>query len=113
MNVETMILLGVGAYMLVMIAIGFFASRGAHSLTDFVVAGRNMPLWLCSVSVFATWFGSGTMMGVATSAFDGDMLLMVGEPFGSGLALLLSGIFFARIYRRTRRLTWPEFFEAR
>ena len=108
-----MILVGVGIYLVIMIAVGFFASRGAHSLTDFVVAGRKMPLWLCSVTIFATWFGSGTMMGAATAAYDGDTLLMLGEPFGSGLALLLSGIFFARIYRRTRRLTWPEFFEAR
>lgn len=113
MAVETMILLGVGAYLLIMIGVGFYASREAHSLSDFVVAGRNLPLWLCSVTVFATWFGSGTMMGVATSAYDGDMLLMVGEPFGSGLCLLLSGLFFARILRRTRRYTWPEFFEAR
>lgn len=113
MTTQTLILIGVGTYMLIMIGVGFYASRGTHSLTDFVVAGRKMPLWLCSVSVFATWFGSGTMMGVATAAYDGDVLLMVGEPFGSGLALLLSGLFFARIFRRTRRLTWPEFFEAR
>ena len=96
-----------------MVGVGFYASRDSHSLSDFVVAGRKLPLWLCSVTVFATWFGSGTMMGVATSAYDGDILLMVGEPFGSGLALLLSGLFFARIVRRTRRYTWPEFFTAR
>ena len=113
MSVETMILLGVGLYLLIMVGVGFYASRESHSLSDFVVAGRNLPLWLCSVTVFATWFGSGTMMGVATAAYDGDMLLVVGEPFGSGLALLLSGLFFARILRRTRRYTWPEFFAAR
>jgi SSS family transporter len=96
-----------------MIAVGFYASRETHSLTDFTVAGRKMPLWLCSVSVFATWFGSGTMMGAATAAYEGEKLLMLGEPFGSGVCLLLTGFFFARLYRRTRRLTWPEFFEAR
>jgi len=113
MATQTLILIGVGCYMAIMIAIGFYASRGAQSLSDFVVAGRKMPLWLCSISIFATWFGSGTMMGAATAAYEGDMLLMLGEPFSSGLALLLSGLFFARLYRRTRRLTWPEFFEAR
>jgi Na+/proline symporter len=53
------------------------------------------------------------MMGAATSGYEHDMLMMLGEPFGSALALLLSGLFFARLYRRTRRLTWIEFFEAR
>ena len=113
MDTQTLILIGVGCYMAIMVVVGFYASRGNQSLTDFVVAGRKMPLWLCSTSIFATWFGSGTMMGAATAAYEGDTLLMIGEPFGSGLALLLSGLFFARLYRRSRRLTWPEFFQAR
>jgi len=52
-------------------------------------------------------------MGAVIAAYDGDTLLMIGEPFSSGIALLLTGLFFAKLYRRTRRLTWPEFFEAR
>ncbi|MEO2177705.1 MAG: sodium:solute symporter family protein [bacterium] len=113
MTTQSLILTGVGIYMALMIAVGYYASRKSHSLTDFVIAGRKMPFWLCSTSVFATWFGSGTMMGAATAAYEGDTLLMIGEPFGSGLALLITGLFFARLYRRSRRLTWPEFFEAR
>ena len=113
MTTETLILMGICAYLAIMVAVGFYASRGVQSLTDFVVAGRNMPLLLCSTSIFATWFGSGIMMGAATAAYEGNQLLMVSEPFGSGLALLLSGLFFARLYRRSRRMTWPEFFEAR
>ena len=113
MPTESLILLGIGIYVALMLGIGFYASRGAHSLTDFIVAGRNIPLWICSASIFATWFGTGIMMGAATSGYDRDMLLMVGEPFGSALALFLSGLFFARLYRRSRRLTWIEFFEAR
>jgi len=96
-----------------MIAIGIYAARGTHSVTDFIVAGRKMPLWLCSVSIFATWFGTGIMMGAATSAYERDFLAMVAEPYGSAMALLLTGLFFARIQRRTRRLTWVQFFEAR
>lgn len=113
MSTETLILLGIGMYVVMMLTIGFYASRGAHSITDFIVAGRNMPLWICTASIFATWFGTGIMMGATTSGYERNMLLMVGEPFGSALALFLSGVFFARIYRRTRRLTWIEFFEAR
>jgi Na+/proline symporter len=66
-----------------------------------------------TISIFATWFGSGIMMGAATPGYDRDFLLMIGEPFGSGLALLLSGLFFARIMRRSRCLTWIQFFEMR
>ncbi len=108
-----MILTGACLYMLLMLGIGWYASRGNHTVTDFIVAGRSLPLWICSVSIFATWFGSGIMMGAATSGYERDFLLMIGEPFGSGLALLLAGLFFARIMRRSRRLTWIEFFELR
>lgn len=113
MAIETMILAGVTVYLAVMIGIGYYASRGSHSLVDFVVAGRNMPLWLCSVTIFATWFGSGTMMGAATAAYEFDRLLMLSEPFGSAVALLITGLFFARILRRTRRITWPEIIQSR
>ena len=113
MATEVLILIGVGVYVVIMIAIGIYAARGTHSVTDFIVAGRKLPLWLCSASVFATWFGSGIMMGATTSAYDRDFLAMVAEQYGSALALLLTGLFFARIYRRTRRLTWVQFFEAR
>lgn len=113
MAIETMILAGVTVYLAVMIGIGYYASRGSHTLVDFVVAGRNMPLWLCSVTIFATWFGSGTMMGAATAAYENDRLLMLSEPFGSAVALLITGLFFARILRRTRRITWPEIIQSR
>jgi SSS family transporter len=113
MATETMILFGVAAYLAAMIGIGYYASRGSHSLVDFVVAGRSMPLWLCSVTIFATWFGGGTMMGAATAAYESDKLLMLSEPFGSAAALLLTGLFFARILRRTRRMTWPEVIQSR
>ncbi len=113
MTLETMILLGLLAYLASMMLIGLYAGKGTHSATDFILAGRSLPLWLCSTSIFATWFGSGIMMGAATSGYDRDFLAMIAEPFGSALALLLCGLFFARIIRRTRRMTWIEFFEMR
>ena len=44
MAVETMIHLGVAAYLAIMVAVGFYASRESRSLSDFVVAGRNLPI---------------------------------------------------------------------
>ena len=38
---------------------------------------------------------------------------MSADPLAAGACLLLSGLFFARLYRRSKRLTWPEFFEDR
>ena len=37
---------GVGAYIVIMIGIGIWSASKTHSLVEFAVAGRNLPLWL-------------------------------------------------------------------
>jgi len=96
-----------------MLAVGVFASRGSLSLTDFAVSGRNMSLTVCSVSIVATWFGSGPMMGSAAAAYRGELLEVLRDPIASGVSLLIAGFFFARTYRRSRRFTHIDFYERR
>ena len=57
MATKTVILIGVAIYILIMIAVGIYSSRKTHSVAEFAVAGRNMPLWLCTATIVATWFG--------------------------------------------------------
>ena len=114
MSNEAIILLGVGFYLLVMLVIGFYASkRAGTSSTEFMVAGRNMPVMLCSMTIVATWFGGGSMMGGAGASYQGGLLAVVADPFGAALCLLLVGFFFVRIFRRLRLLTVIDFFENR
>ena len=114
MSNEAIILLGVGFYLLVMLVIGFYASkRAGTSSTEFMVAGRNMPVMLCSMTIVATWFGGGSMMGGAGASYQGGLLAVVADPFGAASCLLLVGFFFVRIFRRLRLLTVIDFFENR
>ena len=57
MSTETIILIGVAVYVVIMIALGIYASTKSHTVTEFAVAGRSLPLWLCTATVIATWFG--------------------------------------------------------
>lgn len=68
---------------------------------------------LCSVTIVATWFGGGSMMGGAGASYQGGLLAVVADPFGAALCLLLVGFFFVRIFRRLRLLTVIDFFESR
>ena len=113
MSNETAIFTGVAIYMLVMIAVGFYASRKTHSVTEFVVAGRGMPVWLCSTTIVATWFGGGTMIGVSGSAYDNGLLGVIADPIGAALCLFLIGFFFARLFRRLKVLTTADFMQQR
>ena len=113
MTTETVIFLGVMAYMLIMLGVGYYASKRSHSVTEFMVAGRGMPIWLCSMTVIATWFGGAMMLGGAGAAYDDGMLGVIEDPWGGALALLLIGFFFARMFRRLRILTVVDFMEQR
>ncbi|MDX1481434.1 MAG: sodium:solute symporter family protein [Woeseiaceae bacterium] len=113
MTTETTIFLGVAAYMLLMLVVGWYASRRTHTVDEFVVAGRGLPLWLCSMTVIATWFGGSTMMGGSGAAYSDGLLGVIEDPFGAALALLLVGFFFARLFRRMRIMTVADFMDQR
>lgn len=113
MNTGTAIFTGVAVYMLVMIAVGFYASRRTHTVAEFVVAGRGMPVWLCSTTIVATWFGGGTMIGVSGSAYADGLLGVIADPIGAALCLFLIGLFFARLFRRLKILTTADFMQQR
>src|SRR5256885_1666231 len=46
------------AYLVVTIAIGLWAAQRVHTAKDYVVAGRSLPLYMNTATVFATWFGA-------------------------------------------------------
>jgi SSS family transporter len=113
LSTETTIFIGVGIYIVLMVAIGMYASGRTHTVTEFIVAGRGLPVWLCSTTIVATWFGGGTMMGASGAAYDNGMLGVIADPLGAALALLLFGFFFARLFRRLRILTVADYMAQR
>ena len=113
MSTETIIFTGVGIYMAIMLCIGILASKKADSTTNFIVAGRRMPIWIGSATIIATWFGGGTMMGGAGASYERGLLGVIADPFGGALCLFIVGFFFARIFRRLRLLTFIDFFQNR
>ena len=104
MESQTVILIGVGIYVAVMLAVGIYAAGKSGSMSDFAVGGRNMSLTVCSISIVATWFGSGPMMGSAAAAYAGNTLEVLRDPIVSGVSLLVAGFFFVRTYRRSGRI---------
>ena len=113
MDSQTIILIGVGIYVAVMLAVGIYAAGKSGSMSDFAVGGRNMSLTVCSISIVATWFGSGPMMGSAAAAYAGNTLEVLRDPIVSAVSLLVAGFFFVRTYRRSGRMTHVEFYETR
>ena len=113
MSTQHIILAGVGVYVLIMLGIGIYASQKTHSVAEFAVAGRRLPLWLCTATVVATWFGGSTMIGAAGSAYENGMLGVIADPFGGALCLALVGLFFVRLFRRLKFYSFIELIEQR
>src|SRR3970282_1402925 len=78
-----------------------------------LVAGRSLPLYINTATVFATWFGAETVLSVsATFAKDG-LGGIIADPFGSSLCLILVALFFARAFYRMDLLTIGDFYRKR
>lgn len=103
----------VAAYLAVTIAIGLIAARRVQNTKDFMVAGRNLPLYMNVATVFATWFGAETVLSVsATFARDG-LSGIPGDPFGASVCLVLAALLFARLFYRMNLLTIGDFYKQR
>lgn len=113
MTTETTIFIGVAIYMILMLAVGVQASKKATTSTEFIVAGRKLPMFICTATIIATWFGGGTMMGASGAAYDDGLLGVIADPFGAALALFIVGMFFARLFRRLGLLTYIDLVDQR
>jgi SSS family transporter len=100
-------------YLLVSIGIGLYAATRVHSARDFAVAGRHLPLPIVTATVFATWFGAETVLGISATFFKEGMGGVVADPFGASLCLILAGLFFASKLYRMNLLTIGDFYRAR
>src|SRR5690349_7926510 len=100
-------------YLLVSICIGLYAATKVKSSTDFVVAGRHLPLPFIVATVFATWIGSETVLGIPAKFLNEGLSGVVADPFGSSMCLIFVGLFFARPLYRMGLLTIGDYYRIR
>jgi len=100
-------------YLVLSIGIGMYAATRVHNSRDYVVAGRHLPIYIVTATVFATWFGSETVLGIPATFLNEGMRGIVSDPFGSSMCLILVGLFFARKLYRMNLLTITDYYRKR
>lgn len=100
-------------YLLASVGIGLYAGTRVHNAKDFAVAGRSLPLPIVTATVFATWFGAETVLGISATFVKEGLRGVVADPFGSSLCLILAGLFFARRLYRMNLLTIGDYYRLR
>src|ERR1700687_923656 len=108
-----MLLWFVVIYWIISVAIGLYAARWVHNTKDFAIAGRRLPLYIVTATVFATWFGSETVLGIPATFVKEGFSGVIADPFGSSLCLVLVGLFFARPLYRMNLLTIGDYYRKR
>ena len=71
---------------------------------DFLLGGRNIPLWISIFTMSATWLGGGYINGSAEATYKSG-LVWLQAPWGYAISLIFGGIFFAKIMRKYKYRT--------
>jgi len=100
-------------YWIISVAIGIYAAKWVHNTKDYAIAGRRMPMYIVTATVFATWFGSETVLGIPATFIKDGFSGIIADPFGSSLCLILVGLFFARPLYRMNLLTIGDYYRKR
>lgn len=106
-----MLLWAIIGYLILTVAVGAWSSRLVKNSSDFVLAGRSLPLFLSASALFATWFGSETIFGASSVYLEEGLLGVIEDPFGGALCLVLFGMFFLRPMYRMNVLTIGDVFK--
>jgi len=108
-----MLLALVIVYLAISIAIGLYAGRKVHSASDYITAGRSLPMPMVMAMVFATWFGAETVLGISATFLDEGFRGLISDPLGASVCLVLFGLVFALPLYRLKLMTLGDFFHIR
>ncbi|WP_158859469.1 sodium:solute symporter family protein [Lunatibacter salilacus] len=97
-------------YLLLTMLLGVWASKKVKNSKDFMLAGRQLPLFLSASALFATWFGSETIFGASSEYLEHGLLGVMEDPFGGALCLLLFGLFYLKPIYRMNLMTLGDVF---
>lgn len=109
-------LAAIAIYALILIGIGYFASKKMHTIRDYFASGKNLGFFNVAFSARATgesaWLLLGlTGMGYAVGAKA--FWVVLGEMIGVGGAWIIMSRRFKRLSDRYDSITVPDYFESR
>lgn len=98
------------AYFILILVVGLLAQKLAKSGTDYLIAGRNLGLWLCTVVVVGEWLGGMSTIGVSERAFATG-ISSAWYNISTSIGMFLFGLLLAKYYRKHHVYTVAEMIE--
>jgi len=101
------------AYLLLVLAIGWFLRRRARTSGDFFLAGRSIPAWAAALAFISANCGATEMVGIAASGAKYGMLTSHFYWLGAIPAMVFLGIFMMPFYYGSKARSVPEYLRLR
>ena len=96
-----------GAYLVIVLALGLAFARKQPQGDEFFLARRTMPMWAVAISVLATSLSAATYIGGPQQAFDTN-LTYLSANIGGLIAIVVVAAFFVPAFYRYKVTTVYE-----
>ncbi|CUT17241.1 MULTISPECIES: sodium:solute symporter family protein [Candidatus Ichthyocystis] len=100
-------------YMIFSIIVGISSKFLVKDSMDYVVAGKSLPLPVVIGTVFATWFGSESVLGIPPEFMKGGISALAEDPIGTSVCLFIIAAFFVKYWYNGNFLTIGDFYRER
>lgn len=105
-----MLKIALGIYVAILFGVSIVASRKVKTESDYLIAGRSLPLVLAWGTLMATWFGAATMFAAAEASRADGLQGVILDPFACAGTLIFAGLFFARPLWKMNLYTIADFY---
>jgi SSS family solute:Na+ symporter len=108
-QLQTLDIAIVAAYLLGITALGLWVSRGVKTSEDFFLAGRSLPWWVAGLSLVVSDIGAKDMVGLAGDAYRFGIVMMNFDFVGCTFAVLIAAFLFMPLFWDAGITTIPEY----
>ena len=100
-------------YFAFVLGIGFLLKRGVNTSTDFFLAGRAIPAWVCGLAFISANLGAQEVIGMAASGAKYGIATSHFYWIGAIPAMVFVGLFMMPFYYGSRARSVPEYLRLR
>lgn len=99
-------------FLLLVVGVSLYASRGERDAAGYFLAGRSLPWWLIGFSLIASNISTEHFVGMAGRGYDLGLAIASYE-WMAAVTLVLVGLFFLPKFLRAGIFTIPQYLEYR
>jgi len=113
MNLHFADYLIIAVYFLFVVSVGFIVKRRIKSSNDFLISGRNIPLWITSLAFISANLGAQEVLGMVASGAKYGLMTVHFYWVGAIFAMVFLGVYMMPFYYGSKARSVPEFLSMR